>query len=62
MPDRATKKGPIVADRAWKFWERMPERPVLYAEITDIVQVRNRFIRVQKLQRMMHNNVSSCFK
>jgi hypothetical protein len=36
-----TKKGPAVASRAVKVWERMPERPFSYAATAPSSQVRN---------------------
>jgi hypothetical protein len=35
------KKGPIVADRAMKVWERMPERHTLYADVYVMLQARS---------------------
>jgi hypothetical protein len=40
-PGTQAKKDPAVARRVGKFWERMPERQVLYALHTHIVQLRN---------------------
>jgi len=35
------KKGPVVANRASKFWERMPERRFSYVTTLSSSQVRN---------------------
>jgi hypothetical protein len=44
------KKGPIVADRAMKVWERMPERHNLYAYVCVMLQVRSMPRRLRNLQ------------
>jgi hypothetical protein len=44
------KKGPDVAVRAGKFWERMPERHVPYDLRRSISQVRKRQNMLQNLQ------------
>jgi hypothetical protein len=45
------EKSPAVAGRAWKFWERMPERPAAYAAPAHISQVRKGHGVLQKAQR-----------
>ncbi|MDE2301720.1 MAG: hypothetical protein KGK11_04090 [Sphingomonadales bacterium] len=40
VPGSDQKKGPVVADRALKFWERMPERQALNGPRAEFVQVR----------------------
>jgi hypothetical protein len=51
-PGGAKKKGPTVAGRAWKFWERMPERPARYVPQCSISQVRKAQARLQNLQQL----------
>jgi hypothetical protein len=44
------KKGPVVTDRAFEVWERMPERHILYADVYVMLQARSVSIRLRFLQ------------
>jgi hypothetical protein len=46
------KKARALPAGPWKFWERMPERPVPCAEIMFISQVRKAQLRLRLLQHM----------
>jgi hypothetical protein len=47
---REKKKSPDVAVRAWKFWERMPERPDPFAATAHISQVRKEHAMLREMQ------------
>jgi hypothetical protein len=48
--ERGRKKARLLPAGLWKFWERMPERPVPYAAERHIVQVRKAHQRLQNTQ------------
>jgi hypothetical protein len=58
---KADKKDPAVARRVGKFWERMPERQVLYALHPGIVQLRNGLNRLYYLQLTVQSNDFASF-
>jgi hypothetical protein len=47
LKDSTAKKGPTVAGRALKVWERMPERQVAYGQLQKFLQVRRRYLLLQ---------------
>jgi hypothetical protein len=48
--DTKKKKARQLPAEPWKFWERMPERPVRYAAIASISQVRKAQLVLQTMQ------------
>jgi hypothetical protein len=54
--DGGQKKARALPTGPWKFWERMPERQVLYDSNRVFVQVRNGKFWLQKLQTWLHGN------
>jgi hypothetical protein len=59
FPLAPEKKGPDVAVRAWKFWERMPERPDSFAATAHISQVRkdHSVLHIVQLRLIPHHYI-----
>jgi hypothetical protein len=53
--DFGQKKARSLPTGPWKFWERMPERQVLYDPNRHIVQVRSKNLGLQKHQSLLRN-------